>query len=195
MTIGDVLAVVGVIGGICLSLWAMLIGAALLFEGRAQTARRVWEKHTGAAFGVGFVLTLLLGVGGIALLNAPGALKIFGWIFLLALLALSLLGGSGLALFLGERTGARDENLSSLTALSRGAGVMALAWLFPVLGWFLVAPVCLIIGAGVGAKALPRKQKKQEIEVAPLLLPPTSQTAMTMQIADEKPCESHGATL
>lgn len=160
MTIGDVLAVVGFIGGVCLSLWVLLIGVALLFEVKAEAARRVLEAEAARAFGVGLALLLPLGFAGIALINAPGALKVFGFVLIALLLALSLLGGAGLALLLGERTGARDVNISSLTALSRGAGLMSLAWLFPVLGWFLVAPVSIIIGLGAGAKVLAKRRAK-----------------------------------
>lgn len=181
MTIGDVLAVVGVILGICLSLWVTLIGAALLFEEKTRLARRVWETQSGGALGIGLALLLPLGVGGIALLSAPGGLKLVGWIFLLTLFAISLLGGAGLAQLLGERTGARDENISSLTALARGAGMMALAWLFPVLGWFLVAPICLIMGLGAGAKVLWKPGEKKPAPLSPILL------------AGDESCESPGA--
>ena len=181
MTIGDVLAVVGVILGICLSLWVLLMGVALLFEGKANAARRVLENEAGRAFGVGLVTIVPLGAGSIALLNAPGAFKLLGWIVLLLLLAVSLLGGSGLALLMGERTGARDEKISSLTALARGAGMMSLAWLFPVLGWFLIAPASIIAGLGAGAKVLWKRRQKKPV--------PLSHVALV----GEESCELPGA--
>ncbi len=181
MTIGDVMAVVGIIAGICLSLWVMLIGAALLFETKAHAARRVWETQTRGALGIGVLLLATLGFGAIALLNAPGGFKLLGWLLLLALLATSLLGGAGLALLLGERTSAQDVNLSPLTSLSRGAGMMALAWLFPVLGWFLVAPVSVIMGLGAGAKVLRKPRVKKPLLPTPIVL------------AGDEICESPGA--
>ncbi len=162
MTIGDVLAFVGFIGSVCLSLWVLLIGVALLFESKAAAARRVLENEAGRTFCLGIVLLLPLGFAAIALINAPGILKLIGFLLIAALLALSLLGGAGLALLMGERTGSRAPEISSFSALSRGAGMMSLAWLFPVLGWFLVAPVSIIAGLGAGAKALRKKHSPQE---------------------------------
>ncbi|HEY0074616.1 MAG TPA: hypothetical protein VGB77_10975 [Abditibacteriaceae bacterium] len=208
MTIGDVLAVVGVISGVCLSLWVLLIGVALLFEAKANAARRVLENEAGRAFGLGLLTVLPLGFGSIALLNAPGAFKFLGWILLLVLLATSLLGGSGMALLMGERTGARDERISSLTALARGAGMMSLAWLFPVLGWFLIAPASVIAGLGAGAKVLWKRGAKarKPSPLSPVQLsepfpvtsqitpqPVISQTALSTRLKDEESCESPGA--
>lgn len=175
MTIGDVLAFVGFIGGVCLSLWVLLIGVALLFETKANAARRVLENEAPRAFGLGFVLLLPLGFAAIAMLNGPGALKFCGLVLLSLLLAISLLGGAGLSLLLGERTGMRAPEISPFAALSRGAGMMSVAWLFPVLGWFLVAPASIITGLGAGAKVLwKRRAPKQQMivnELPPQQLP------------------------
>jgi len=172
MTIGDVMAVVGGVLAICLALWVLLIGAALLFEVKAQAARRVLENQAGRALGVGVALLVTLGFLAIALFKAPGGFKLLGWALLLSLLATSLLGGSGLALLLGERTGALAPQLSPLGALARGAGMLALAWMFPVLGWFLIGPLAVIIGLGAGAKALRTKAPKVLPQSAPALAAP-----------------------
>ena len=74
-----------------------------------------------------------------------------------------------------DSTGARDESISSLTALSRGAGLLSLAWLFPVLGWFLVAPCSIVIGLGAGVKALRKTRAKSVVPVlqsAPIIETP-----------------------
>jgi hypothetical protein len=181
MTIGDVMAVVGLIFGICLSLWVMLIGTALLFESKVRVARRVWETQTTGAFWLGALLVVTLGVLSVVLLNAPGAFKFLGFLLLMLLFATSLLGGAGLALLLSERTSERDERLSPLTSLARGAGIMALAWVFPVLGWFLVAPVSVIIGLGVGVKALAPRGEKKPLPLAPIVL------ANEVALANEEP--------
>ncbi len=172
MKIGDVLGTVGLIGGICLSLWVMLIALALLFEEKAHAARRVLENQAGRALGLGLALALPLGFLSIALFKAPGGFKLLGWIVLLSLLATSLLGGSGLALLLGERIAAQAPQLSLLGALSRGAGMLALAWIFPVVGWFLIGPLAVIIGLGAGAKALRVRAPKILPQSAPALAAP-----------------------
>ncbi len=189
MTIGDVLAVVGFISGVCLSLWMLLIGVALLFESKADAARRVLENEAGGAFGLGIVLLLPLGFAAIALINGPGILKAFGFVLIAVLLATSLMGGAGLALLVGARKEAKAPDISSFSALSGGAGIMSVAWLFPVLGWFLVAPVSIITGLGAGAKVLWKRRAKEVIAEQPVAISPV----MTMPPKDEEPCESPAA--
>lgn len=220
MTIGDVLGFAGAIGGISLSLWVLLIGVALLFEAKASAAQRVLENEAGKAFGIGVVVLLPLGALSIVLMNLPnGAAKFLGFALFIALLAVSLLGGSGMALLMAERTGARDERISSLTALARGAGMMSLAWIFPILGWFVVAPASVIAGFGAGAKVLWKRGAKakkprpltpveipESLDIASQVVPQpvpsqlttsqltASQTALPLRLKDDESCESHGAT-
>ena len=218
MTIGDVLGFAGAIGGISLSLWVLLIGVALLFEAKASAAQRVLENEAGKAFGIGVAVLLPLGALAIVLLNLPnGLVKMLGFALFIALLAVSLLGGSGMALLMAERTGARDDRISPLTALARGAGMMSLAWIFPFLGWFFVAPVSVIAGLGAGAKVLWKRGAKAkkptplspvqldepfafDSQVAPQPMPQpvpsqltASQTAPPLRVKDDESCESHGA--
>src|SRR5213596_1544802 len=134
MTIGDVMAVTGSVIGICLSLWGLLVGLSLLFEARANQARLVLEAQPGRALATGAILVATLGTLSIALLKAPGGFKILGWVLLLGLLGLSAFGGSGLALLLSRRVATHAPLLSPLGALGRGAGLLAVAWVFPVLG-------------------------------------------------------------
>jgi hypothetical protein len=82
----------------------------------------------------------------IALANAPnGALKFVGALLGLAWIALALVGTASIAL----RVGTRGETAPPRwTTVARGAGFVALTWMLPILGWFVVLPLTLACGVG-----------------------------------------------
>ena len=70
ITIGDALAVVGGLFGVCLSLWALVMATAMLFGARAERAEgalaRPWR-----CFFIGLAVALTLGVLAVALVAQP----------------------------------------------------------------------------------------------------------------------------
>src|SRR5438105_3463379 len=99
ITSGDWLTVLTAIAGIALSVWAMLVAAALLFRRKAEYAQHFYETSPIKSFIYG-----ILGGGGgyaisLALLGSPGTgplLKLVGWIIMAIVTAGSLVGGAGL---------------------------------------------------------------------------------------------------
>jgi hypothetical protein len=160
MTIGDVLAWVAGVLGVSVANWALLVGTALVFEKRAALAQQRIEEDSLRVFGTGVILVVTAGVLALVLVNQPnGALKLVGWMLLMGLLALCALGGGGLALLLGSRIRHLDSGLSSLSALARGAGLIVLAALVPVLGWFFLVPLAIIISLGAAFQVMwPRRR-------------------------------------
>ena len=75
MTIGDILAIVAGLVGICITAWALMVTCGLLFPTKAETARAAliakpkatscWFRASGSLALPGFV--------GVALLSAPNA--------------------------------------------------------------------------------------------------------------------------
>lgn len=193
MTIGDVLAVVAGIGSACVATWALLLGMALLFNRRANMAQQNLQSSPWRVLASGSVLALF-GVGGaIVLLNQPnGILKLVGWALLLATLALAALGVGGLILLLAESVQRAQPGMSQFQALLRGAGLLVAAGLVPLLGWFLMVPVTIIISIGAGWCALrgrvPTTNEKRlhnVSQVAPIVAAPhfeeTTSTACALQ--------------
>ena len=165
MVMGDVLAVIAGVVTACLSLWALLVGAALLFERQANEARTRLEVRPLRALGLGAALVITAGLVAIILINQPnGLLKLIGWILFLGLLALSALGGGGLALLVSGRIRGAEPRLSVLGALGRGAGLVVAAGLVPVLGWLLIMPLAMIATLGAGVQAVFHRT-----QVAPVL--------------------------
>ena len=155
MTIGDVLATLGAIVGFGACAWAISLGAALLFPTRCATARDHVRESAARTFGVGLALVASLGLFGLVLIGqAFPAAKLLGWIIELTLLTFASLGSGGLVMLVSERIRQLDASVTPYQALSRASTVVFLAALTPALGWFLFAPVILMVALGCGVRSL-----------------------------------------
>lgn len=160
MLIGDVLAVVAILGGMAFSAWAVLIGSALLFRRKARIARSLIEHAAGRSFSLGLFLLFAIGIVSIALLSVPlPAVKFFGWSGLLVVLSLASVGGGGLVLLVSERLQQYDPQLPAFAALSRAALFIVAAGLVPLLGLFIVFPAVLALGVGTTVQAIFMRQE------------------------------------
>jgi hypothetical protein len=154
VTIGDVLGIVAFLVGLGGTGWAMTVAMGLLFPEQAARA----SESTKGAFVRGLV-PLLMGVVGVVLLSIPAAgMKLLGWAVLLGVLALAALGLAGLSHVTGRRLMALQPEMGEYPAFLRGAGFLVSASLFPVLGWFLFAPVAFIVALGAGWAGVSRRQ-------------------------------------
>jgi hypothetical protein len=152
MIIGDVLGTTFLVLAMCVSVWALLVGVALVYGEPAGDARTRLEMGARHSLAVGFAMALVGGGLGTLFANLPnGLIKLGGWALLLGLLALAALGGGGMALLVGGRIEERAPRLSSFGALGRGAGLLIAAGLVPLLGWFVLTPLCLLTALGAGA--------------------------------------------
>lgn len=155
LILGDVLAVVASLVGICLSAWATLLAFSLLFPNRAERAAESIQGSPTRMGVRGLIIASVMLFGSVVLLQSPfPAVKLLGWIVMLALFSLAALGGSGLCLLMATRVSDREPNLSAYAALMRGAALVVVPGLLPIFGWFLVAPAMLAIGVGAGTKAI-----------------------------------------
>jgi hypothetical protein len=155
LTLGDVLAIVASLTLICVSMWALVMGVSVLFPDRVARARDTLILRPWRTFWVGLLSTFIGVTFGIAMINLPNPLiKILGTALLLAVLAVGAMGAGGLAQVAAERVQQLDEKLSAYQAQSRGALFIIVSGLVPFLGWFLVAPIVLILGIGAGTQVL-----------------------------------------
>lgn len=152
---GDVLAVVAGIVGIGATLWAAIVVFAVLFPARvkraALLAEQEWRKSLLWGAGVAFAA----GGFGLILANQPnGLLRFVGWVLLLGLLAVAVLGAAGLADLTAKRVLRLNPGHSQLGATGRGAALLVAAGFLPILGWFAFFPVQALLALGAGARAL-----------------------------------------
>jgi hypothetical protein len=116
---------------------------------------------------VGIAIAVLIPI--LILLNmAFGPAKFLGWAFLALLLLFSSLGAAGLAGRMGRELIRRSgDTLSPTAGFVRGAVVLELASVFPVLGWFLVIPLSTLAALGASAYALLHRLPKAAASESP----------------------------
>jgi hypothetical protein len=127
---------------------AMLTAWWLLFPSVVARAQARVERTPWGTFGMGLVLLVVLTIPIIVLLALPfGPAKFAGWILLAAALAVSSVGSAGIAAHLGTRL-TRQSSISALSGFVRGSVILELAAFFPVLGWFFIWPLLIIMAFG-----------------------------------------------
>lgn len=166
-TIGDVFSVVAAILGIFLTLWSAVVAAGLLFPDASVRATEAIAEPK-RCIGRGFLVLLVLGFLGVALMNSPVPLiKTVGVLELAWLLSLSVLGMSGLAFGMGRRIQTLDPNMAAHPANVRGAAFLVGGMMVPLLGWVLFGPVVLAASVGAGWRAVVRPVRNPSLsEVA-----------------------------
>lgn len=155
MTIGDVLGVAGLLLGLGICSWAVMMSAALLFPMKCKIARESLENDPWHTLLRGL---LMLSVGlliGLTLLKMPVPLaKLAGVTLLTFMLSVAAIGSGGLAFLVGARIRAIQDDLSEYQCACRGSALIFLCSLTPLLGTFFLAPLCLAAAIGAGVKAL-----------------------------------------
>jgi hypothetical protein len=127
---------------------AMLTAWWLLFPSMVSRAQARVEQTPWGTFGMGLGLLVVLTIPIVVLLALPfGPAKFAGWILLAAALAVSSVGSAGIAAHLGARL-TRQSSISALSGFVRGSVILELAAFFPVLGWFFIWPLLIIMAFG-----------------------------------------------
>jgi hypothetical protein len=157
MTIGDILAIVAAVVGICVSAWALMVTCGLMFPAKAETARQVLLSKPKACIGLGVGLALVPGFLGVVMLGSPHpGLKLLGMLGILTVLGCGALGGAGVSFVAGDRIQSMAPELSDYAVFVRGAGFLVVGSIFPIVGWFAFGPIALFAAVGSGARAVLR---------------------------------------
>lgn len=145
-TVAFVLAMIGTWAG-------LLVSLAFLLPRQTRKAEEALGRSPWLCFGGGLGLGVLLVIS-LVLINLPlPIIKFMGFMLLLVLGSIMALGAAGIAQLIGKRGGLATMNPSFGTVL-RGSLVYSLALGFPLLGWFVFAPLSLIFAMGAGALSL-----------------------------------------
>ena len=151
---------------------AMLTTWWLLFPSLVTRAQTRVERTPWGTFWLGLVVLIAVTIPIVILLALPfGPAKFIGWILLAASLALSSIGSAGIAAHLGEQMKKAGNTFTPLGGFIRGSIVLELAAFFPVLGWFFIWPLLLIMAFGATGFALlnwkPREKTIRTLEPIP----------------------------
>lgn len=158
MIMADVFKILFLILGmlICtVSYWLMFSALFAPAVGRAQQAlatRPMRVLLMGALVGIPLVL---LGLAMAA--NGAGPIKLLGVTLLILLTTAALFGSTGLVRMVGLGLGNPQTARSNGGVVLRGGSVVAIACVFPLVGWFLLLPVVLIVGFGAMLQGVRRQ--------------------------------------
>jgi len=170
VTIGDSFAIVAVLGGICLSAWSLIMAIALIFPGKARSARERIVARPWASFFIGLLIWATFGFVSFAFLASPLPLaKLVGWMGVLTLASVASIGSAGLAFLASERLRAMAPDQTPYASLSKSAAYIVIAGLVPILGWFLIVPLLVFASTGSGVAAL--LVRERQATEAPRFLP------------------------
>ena len=166
MLMADAFAITMLFVGLMIVLPATwLLFGALWPSALERGQRRIPRMPIGTFFtGVGvatvfILLTVALGSANLPALALPIAAFGLGWAFF---------GTSAFARHLGERLSTPGQ--PAWRSHLRGSIVLSLSFLVPILGWFLVFPIAMILGLGTTTLSLIRPQKQaptDKVEPAP----------------------------
>lgn len=158
---GLLLLVVSVI-----SVDAFLTILVLFLPGPTERARTAVVTMPGRVFALGFVNALFFGTIAFVLAAIGGQLpSALNSLFVLAalsitivLVALSLLGVAAQVALLRDRLGADPLGMGGLL---RAGGLLLLGTAAPIVGWFILAPIVLLVGLGAAILALAGRLRRQ----------------------------------
>ncbi|MGC4099392.1 MAG: DUF1800 family protein [Nitrospira sp.] len=161
MTIGDILAVIAAVFAGAGATWtATILLVSLAFPGKVAQAQEAIVTAPGATLARG--LGVFLGVGLIALalgsLHA-GPARVLGGALWVGLAALAVIGSAGIACLIGDRIETVGAHMAPFASLTRGAVLYVAAGFLPVVGWFLIAPLALLLSLGGAVSALRTRPK------------------------------------
>jgi hypothetical protein len=164
VTIGDSFSIVATLAGLALTLWCFLVACALLFPTRVEAARTAASMKSSSCIGIGF-LSFLYGFLGLMVLQvANPAVKLFGMLMLSSYFALVAVGSSGIAKLAAERLRDLKGGESTLfDSYAKASLYLVFAGMLPVLGWFLFAPIFMLVAGGAGMIAVLKPQTAKEV--------------------------------
>jgi hypothetical protein len=153
-----------------MAIFFVILGLLLAFPGLWVLCRGLWPRavaKAAAVCGKGLIKPFLAGLPLTAVMiftaAVLGNLGPVGKMAVVAMVCLYLMiancGVAGLVTVVGERLAGPSVNIDSQQpwrATLRGGVVLGLASLLPILGWFVILPVAVIIGCGANLLSLLR---------------------------------------
>ncbi len=174
----DVYAVFGTLLALGIAFPGLIFTWWLLFPGPAGRAEARLAHTPGRAFSFGLLLSVIVAVLVIILANLPlpGANLAAAGLVIITL-AVAAVGAVGLTSQMAQRLSERSQaGLSPAAAFLRAAVALELAAAFPIIGWFLLIPLCLILCLGAAGLALLRRAPRRQQA-------PTSEPLVVVQAA------------
>ena len=155
MTLGTVLAFLSTLVGIGLSSFFAMVLSTLIFSKRTLRGSHDLQQHPWKSLTAGLLLGMPLLLVSIAFLVAPApVLKAVGFVLLLLISVIALVGAGSLARLLGERIQNQSQSPHSLNHIALGSFIIAGTAVLPLIGWLVFGPLFIIVALGSGMRSL-----------------------------------------
>ncbi len=155
MIMADVFKILFLILGMLACTMSYWLVFQALFAGKVEQGRMALLARPYRTFMTGGLVGLPLFLLGFTMMaNGAGPLLFLGGAIMVALTLLALFGSTGLVLHIGEQLRAKGAESHPGASVLRGGAVFSIACVLPVVGWFFVIPVALIMGFGVSVRTL-----------------------------------------
>lgn len=161
MTMSTVFSIVSVILGFALSMSATALLASALFPRWVARSRERVRRKPIRTFLIGLVMGGICALISSATSSGGGPLGFIGAILMAGTLGFALCGSAGVAMAIGEGLPSPADAQRPWKAIIRGWVVLSLASLLPVLGWFFVLPIALLVGFGAALVSLFQRDPPQ----------------------------------
>ncbi len=136
---------------------ALLTLLPFLLPGKTERSRQVIGATPGRAFIIGLVNFLFFGVIAAILAQGGEVAGLLAIFILLVLAALAAVGLGGLVILLRGRI--YPETSAGLRHMVWTAALLTLGTLLPFVGWFIFAPILLLISLGAAIMVLVQRRK------------------------------------
>ncbi|KAA3647876.1 MAG: hypothetical protein DWQ07_02500 [Chloroflexi bacterium] len=152
----DVFAIFGTLLALGIAFPGMLTAWWLLFPKAVEGASSRVARNPWITLGLGLLVSGILTVPVFILFAISLPFTSFlGAVLLFGLLGFAGIGAAGITAHMAERLRSNsDEELSKAGAFVRAAVAFELAAAFPILGWFVVIPLSIIISMGAAVFGL-----------------------------------------
>lgn len=149
---------------VSLCLVGFMIVLATLLPGATARSKAALLRSPWRAFLIGLANYLFIGGISLVLLSTEiEPLVLVGLLLAAFLVSITVIGLGGLAVLVGERLAQLSQQESSrLKQLIQGTLVIELAGLLPLLGWFVLAPILLMVC--FGAAVLGWRNRREYLE-------------------------------
>ncbi len=155
MIMADVLKIFLLVLGMLIVLVSYWLATESLFPRLVARAQRRYRAHPLRMTLLGALLGGPLLALGIGLLQAGSApIKAAGFVLASTAVLGALSGSAGLCQRIGAGLPSPVDTAQPWRRVLRGGAVLALAFLLPFAGWFLVMPLALLSGFGAAATAI-----------------------------------------
>lgn len=151
-----------------MAIFFVILGFLLAFPALWLLSRGLWPRVVANAaarcrrglirpflFGLPVTALAILATAVVGTFGTPG--KIAGGVLFCLYLMIANCGVAGLVTVIGERLPSRVDAGQEWRATLRGSVVLELCYLPPILGWFGILPLSLIIGCGAMVDGLLRR--------------------------------------